>query len=206
MTWAADRPHGARWSQSEASAAPASRAVVRSVGTPIVGFLSVIVAAWGALSVFWGPDFGYRPTSAAAWDWTMRNWLLHAVPGAVGAVAGLLIIVTAPRVRAGAQSVLIIPALLLVGAGVWFVIGPAVWRTFESAAPFVTGVSASRSLLNQFGSSLGPGLLLAIFGGMALKAGTARPVVAVDTPAVDTPAVYDPVVPGDTGATPTVGP
>jgi hypothetical protein len=77
--------------------------------------------------------------------------------------------------------------VLLLAAGLWFVIGPAAWPTFESSAPFAVGASANMSFLNQLGSSLGPGLLLAIFGGMALKAGLARPAVAVAEPVAGAP-------------------
>ncbi|HEY3811351.1 MAG TPA: hypothetical protein VGL49_07945 [Acidimicrobiales bacterium] len=172
------------------------RATVRPLGAAGVGLLSLLVGAWGGIAVFVGPEFGYRPTNAGAWDWTMQNWLLHLIPGAVGLAAGLLIMVMTPRRRAGAGGLLGLPALLLVAAGLWFVIGPAAWPTFESSAPFALGASANMSFLNQLGSSLGPGLLLAIFGGMALKAGLARPAVAVAEPTAGGPLDAAPTSPG----------
>jgi hypothetical protein len=145
-----------------------------------VGVLAALVGAWGALSVFVGPYFGYEPTSTSTWDWTTQNWLLHLLPGAVALVAGLTIASTTPsrRAQAGSGSVGL-ASLLVIAAGAWFVIGPALWPTFESSAPFATGTSAGTAFLNQLGSSLGPGLLLAVLGGMALKAVIARPAVDV---------------------------
>ncbi len=188
MTWAVQQPRHRRWTRhGEAVAASGARATVRPLGAAGVGLLSALAGAWGGISVFVGPEFGYRPTSTGAWDWTMQNWLLHLIPGAVGLAAGLLIMGMTPRRRAGSGGLLGLPALLLVAAGVWFVIGPAVWPTFRSSPAFALGASANMSFLNQLGSSLGPGLLLAIFGGMALKAGLARPAVALAEPPVDAP-------------------
>jgi hypothetical protein len=142
--------------------------------------LSALVGAWGAISVFVGPDFAYRPSTAGAWSWTTQNWLLHLIPGAVAVAAGLMIVSLTPIRRAGAGAGgLGLAALLLVAAGAWFVIGPALWPTFESGPPFMAGASAGTSFVNQLGSSLGPGILLAVLGGMALKAGISRPAVSV---------------------------
>ncbi len=154
--------------------------VVRPIGAAEVGFLAALVGAWGALSVFVGPYFGYRPTSPGTWAWTTQNWLLHLLPGAVAVGAGLMILSASPsRRRAGTGAPIGLAALLLVAAGAWFVIGPALWATFESGQPFATGVSAWTSFLNQVGSSLGPGILLATLGGMALKAVVARPAATL---------------------------
>jgi hypothetical protein len=84
------------------------------------------------------------------------------------------------RRKAGVGGTLGLPALMIMAAGAWFVIGPAVWPTFESGPAFRQGVSAGTAAINMIGSSLGPGVLLAIFGGMALKAGIARPAVTID--------------------------
>jgi hypothetical protein len=136
--------------------------------------------------VFVGPDFGYRPTSAGTWVWTTQNWLLHLLPGAVAVFAGLMILSASPsRRHDGTGAPIGLAALLLIASGAWFVIGPALWATFESGQPFATGTSAETSFLNQLGSSLGPGLLLAVLGGMALKAVMARPAATVEDVAVD---------------------
>jgi hypothetical protein len=131
--------------------------------------------------VFVGPYFGYRPTSATTWQWTTNNWLLHLLPGAVAVVGGLMVLAASPLRRAGrAGAPLGLAALLLVAAGAWFVIGPALWPTFQSSPPFATGTGAWTSFWNQLGANLGPGVLLAALGGMALKASLARPAVAIE--------------------------
>jgi hypothetical protein len=181
MTWAMDRPHGQRWgghSQPVTSTGVRPRAL--PVGAVGVGVLAALVGAWGAISVFVGPYFGYEPTSTSTWDWTTQNWFLHLLPGAVAFVAGLMIASITPSRRAqGGSSSVGLASLLVIAAGAWFVIGPALWPTFASSAPFASGTSAGTAFLNQLGSSLGPGLLLAVLGGMALKAVIARPAVAL---------------------------
>jgi hypothetical protein len=140
-----------------------------------------LVGAWGAISVFVGPEFGYRPTSAGAWAWTTQNWLLHLLPGAVAVAAGLMILTASPsRRHSGTGAPIGLAALMIIASGAWFVIGPALWATFEPGQPFATGTSDWTSFLNQLGSSLGPGILLAVLGGMALKAVMARPAATVE--------------------------
>jgi hypothetical protein len=148
------------------------------------------VGAWGAICVFVGPYFSYRPTSATTWQWTTNNWMLHLLPGAVAVLAGVMIMTLSPvrrveGLRAGIRGGLGLAALLLAAAGVWFVIGPAIWPTFQSSPAYATGTGAWTSFWNQLGANLGPGLLLAFFAGMALKASTARPAVAVGEPGVE---------------------
>jgi hypothetical protein len=182
-----------------------ARAIVRPIGAAEVGLLAALVGAWGALSVFVGPIFGYQPTSATSWDWTMQNWLLHLVPGAVAVFAGVIILVNSPARRVIGRGPLALGSLLLVAAGSWFVLGPVAWPIFESSPPFATGVDATTNFVNQLGSSLGPGLLLAMLGGMAMKAGIARPAVELGeaAPATAAPVVAaeEPVAGGTTART-----
>jgi hypothetical protein len=172
------------------AAASEFRTVVAPLGASLAGSLALLVGAWGAIAVFVGPTFGYRPTSYNSWDWTTQNWLLHLIPGAVGFVAGMMVIEETRRRKVGSGKRVSLPALLLMAAGIWFVIGPAVWPTFESAPAFATGVSAGRSALNVIGSSYGPGLLLAILGGMAWKAAIARPALSTVPVAPPAPEVF----------------
>jgi hypothetical protein len=164
--------------------------------------LAALVGAWGGISVYVGPLFGYQPTSADSWSWTTQNWLLHLLPGAVAVVAGLMILSASPsRRHDGTGAPIGLAALMIVASGAWFVIGPSAWATFESGQPFATGTNAMTSFLNQLGTSLGPGLLLAVLGGMALKAVIARPAATVQ----DVPVEDRGPVPGS-GVAPGAGP
>jgi hypothetical protein len=155
------------------------------------GLLIVILGAWAGLVTFIGPTFGFTPTSSSSWQWTTNNWLLHLLPGAAGVVGGLLILGSAPTLRARALTWLAV--LLIVAAGAWLVIGPAAWPLFESSSVYATASTSWRDFLNQIGTNLGPGLLLAVLGGMALKAGAGTAV----SPAAVTPAPVAPVSESD---------
>ena len=184
MTWAVDQPHRHQWVRRSEVVTPSGvRATVRPLGAAWVGLLSALVGAWGAICVFVGPYFDYRPTTATTWEWTTNNWLLHLLPGAVAVAAAVMILTLSPVRRASSvRGPRGLAALLLTAAGVWFVIGPALWPTFQSSPAYATGTGPWTSFWNQLGANLGPGLLLAFFGGMALKASIARPAIAVGEP------------------------
>lgn len=168
MTWAVNHPNrrqgvgSASWSAAETTTRP--------VRVPWVGLFIALLGAWGGIVAFVGPAFGYEPTSTASWQWTTANWLLHLVPGAMALVAGLAILAwTTNWGTLRARGVLAIAALLAIVAGAWFVIGPALWPWFQSTAPYGPATDSGTSFLNQVGANLGPGVLLAMLGGMALK-------------------------------------
>jgi len=158
--------------------------------------MALLVGAWGAVATFIGPYFGWHPTSRNTWAWITQNWLLHLIPGAVAVAAGLMLLAMMPARRMGTSRPLVLPAVLLMAAGAWFVIGPLAWPTFHSGPAFEPLVSAGRNLVNQACASMAPGLILAALGGMALKAGIARPAVAVEDVG---PAAYGGEVGNDTG-------
>lgn len=187
MTWAIDHPQRhrrfspfGRGRRVEALPTAGVRAFARPLGAGGVGVWVVLLAAWAGIAVFVGPLFDFRPTTTNAWDWTMQNWLLHLVPGAVGVFAGLVMLGTIGASGAGKRGGLGIGALLTMAAGAWLVVGPAAYRWFESSAAFAPTGSPRNDFINQIGANLGPGVLLAILGGMALKAGIANPRVVLE--------------------------
>jgi hypothetical protein len=91
----------------------------------------------------------------------------------------------------------LLPSVLLILSGAWFVIGPWAWPTFESGAAFAAAPTATRSLLDVAAASLAPGLVLAVLGGMAWKSAMTAP--APVTEAQPAFAVYG-------GPDPAVGP
>ena len=163
MTWAVDAPG------SRAAIAPrvSTVGVAGPSSTAVIGLLTALVGAWAGIVGFVGPLFGYHATTTHAWAWTTTNWLLHLVPGAVAFVAGLLVL---GRARAVARGGISLAALAAVAAGAWLVIGPAVWPLFESSRAYGPAGGATMRFLIQLGADLGPGVLLAAFGGMLLKA------------------------------------
>jgi hypothetical protein len=121
--------------------------------------------------------FGFRATAGSSWQWTTNNWLLHLVPGAVGVLAGIMVLFWASSAAAGARDGLRLAALMSLAAGAWFVIGPAAWTTFETSSAYHTAATSAGAFLYRLGANLGPGFLLGALGGMALKA--SAPVAAV---------------------------
>lgn len=153
----------------------------RPVGAAFAGLLALVVGAWGAVAGYVGPYFGFRPVAHTTWVTNLDNGLLHLLPGAVAVAAGLMLMAMGPARRGVRGSAFTVPALLLLAAGAWFVIGPVAWPTFEHGSAFVTGVSPLRNLLNVACASYAPGLVLVMLGGMALKA-AAVPRMAVEDP------------------------
>ncbi|MST33829.1 hypothetical protein GHK86_14015 [Acidimicrobiaceae bacterium USS-CC1] len=187
MTWAYQQP--TTWSSADTTGE------TRTTTAPLAAAAVALIGAWAAIAAFVGPDFGYRVTTGAAWRWSTRNWMLHLAPGGAALLAGLLLIgLAASR---GAKVLL---GLLVVAAGAWLVIGPAVWGWLEGSAPYVAAASARASFLHQVGAALGPGLLLAALGAYLLS----RPSVRVvrrrrttrtePTPSTAAPAAAEPPV------------
>jgi hypothetical protein len=156
--------------------------------TAVIGLLTAALGAWAGIVGYVGPVFGYHATTLGAWQWTTNNWLLHLIPGAVAFVAGLLVL---GRARALARGGVSLAALAAILAGAWLVIGPAAWPLFESSRAYGPATGATNIFLVKLGADLGPGVLLAAFGGMLLKASHPGRVAAV-TGAAAPAAGYEP--------------
>jgi hypothetical protein len=134
-----------------------------------MALLVALLGAWAAIVAFVGPEFGYRATETASWQWTTRNWLLHLTPGAMAFVAGVLAASMSRAAAPSSRGVVRLCALVMVVAGGWLVIGPALWPVFESGRPYPSGTSAGMAFANQVGANLGPGLLIVALGAMILE-------------------------------------
>src|SRR5579875_120798 len=122
------RSRGARTSTSAVEPA-AARVYERPVGAAFTGLAALIVGAWGALAGYIGPYFAFRPVATHVWAGNWQNGLLHLLPGAVAAAAGLMLLAMGPARRSVRGGAFVLPALLLLAAGAWFVIGPVAWPT-----------------------------------------------------------------------------
>jgi hypothetical protein len=87
-------------------------------------------------------------------------------------MAGLLMMSAVGRASIGrARSEALLGGLIAALAGAWFVIGPSAWPLFHSGE---TALRAGPGLIGFsmiVGANIGAGVLLAIFGGMAIAWG-----------------------------------
>ena len=182
MTWTVDHPH--RRTVLHHGERVHRVRVYRPMGVAGMGILAALFGAWAAIVGFVGPEFGYQATSNTSWQWTTANWLLHLIPGAVAFVAGLTAVAFAGAVTFSGRTLLRLSGLVIVAAGAWLVIGPALWPVFESGSPYGYASTAQTSFTYQIGANLGPGLLLVALGAMIFEAVTASRI----TPAYEGPA------------------
>jgi hypothetical protein len=158
--------------------APVTTRPPRSLGMLIAGIGAILVGAWAGIVPFVGPKFGYNLGSSAAWKLTADHVYLQLAPGAAGVLAGLIFLGFVPRrVRAPFwRGLAVVAGLLAAAAGAWLVIGPDAYTVLRhvGANGRTLPTRSLASLATQVGYYLGPGVLLAVFGGMALSAGPHR--------------------------------
>ena len=90
--------------------------VPRSRGA-VSGLLLILLGAWGALIPFIGPYLDYSYGTDQSWHWTAARGWLEVLPGAVTAFGGLLVLISANRIRGS------LGGWLAAIAGAWFVVG-----------------------------------------------------------------------------------
>lgn len=182
------RMRGGRYAEPYAAEPYAAAPMVRAVptgGMLLVGVLTLLVGAWAGIAVFAGPTFGWDAGGPGAWTWNLVRAVVHAVPGIAAVLAGLLMIAGAPGWRGRSEATL--GGLIAVLAGAWLVIGPSSWPLFSAGgAPFGAG-GGLRGFSYVVGANLGPGLLLAVLGAMALAWGLHRPRTAAAPAATTAP-------------------
>ncbi|HEV3268601.1 MAG TPA: hypothetical protein VGZ68_09395 [Acidimicrobiales bacterium] len=131
------------------------------------GFLALLVSAWAGIVPFVGPTFGFSPDGTASWTWNEVHALGALVPGAAGVLACLLIIVSARRPSGMlAPGVLVASGFLAFLSGAWLAVIPVVWPTLVGG--YFHTASPSMTLAYWAGLAVGPGVLLASFGGFAM--------------------------------------
>ncbi|MBO0715138.1 MAG: hypothetical protein J2O39_08495 [Acidimicrobiales bacterium] len=143
-------------------------------GLGLLGLLVVLLGAWGGIVPFVGPLFGFRSTHSGSFAWTAPHVFLYLIPGAVAMFFGLVLMGAAMERRARFSVSKELAGLVIMACGAWFVLGPVVWPIFSSSAVFGSVTGAQARFVNFLGYNLGPGLLLAAFGAMALVRPVAR--------------------------------
>jgi hypothetical protein len=135
--------------------------VPRSRGA-VSGLLLVIFGAWGALIPFIGPYFHFGYTDVA-WQWTNGRGWLEVLPGAVAAVAGLMMLLTATRALAVAAG------WLASVAGAWFIVGPVLNRLLHIGSPGTPlGASNTKMTFEELSFFSGIGAVILFIGALGL--------------------------------------
>jgi hypothetical protein len=133
----------------------------------VLGVVTILISAWGGIVPYVGPTFGYSADGAGSWHWNLAHAVLALVPGAVGILAGLLMMPSGSKLRLGRTS-LATSGLVAAAAGAWFTIGPFAWPVLISTRGYFVAGTPFRVLANMVGYSLGPGLILAAYGAFAM--------------------------------------
>ncbi len=144
----------------------------RPAGYGIIGILAVLLGAWGGIVPYVGPVFGYSSNGAGSWVWSLQHAVLYLIPGAAAVFAGLLLLGMVPRSWQGRGRLGgTFAGWLLILCGAWFVLGPFAWPVLHAGSPVFVTTSPATMFAHEVGYNLGTGLLLAVLGAMALKAG-----------------------------------
>jgi hypothetical protein len=155
------------------------------------GFLLVILGIWGGIIPFIGPSFGYAFGNHVTWYYTADRLYLDILPGVVVIVGGLILL------RAGNRAAGVLGSWLAIVGGAWFVVGPAVSRTWEHTLGPIGGpmFGPTRQMLELVGYFYGLGALIVALGAFALGRFVSRPALVVAEPATEPTPAAEPVAP-----------
>lgn len=145
------------------------RAVAPATGLGLLGLLTVLVGAWAGIVPFAGPAFGFNALGSPAWSWSFLHAMLWVIPGAVAVFCGFIMMGLIPRSVIGmARLGAAVTGVIVAACGAWLVIGPVAWPVLRDRTVVFLPASPIKELAYWIGYSLGPGLLLAMFGAFAL--------------------------------------
>jgi predicted DNA-binding protein with PD1-like motif len=83
----------------------------------LCGVALILLGAWGALSPFVGPSFGFGFAPDQSWVWSSARGWLEVLPGCVAALGGLVMIISPSR------FIVAIGGAIAAAAGAWFIVG-----------------------------------------------------------------------------------
>ncbi len=176
----------------------------------VSGLLLLLLGLWGALIPLVGPYFHYAYTPGTAWTVNSARVWLEIVPGAVAALAGVVLMSTAFR------PVAMLAAELAALAGAWFVLGTLVsplWAAPGSLDPGSPIGGSHLVIVERLGFFLGLGVVIVFIAALALGRltvvavrdtrladGAAEPVAEPETVAEPEPVASRPTGSGTTQA------
>src|SRR4051794_12012447 len=105
------------------------------------GVTLILLGAFGALVALVGPYFDFTIGADDAWNFGEGHLWLSVVPGAVAALGGVILLMSANRATA------LFGAWMALVAGIWFVVGEQVsqlWNNGESIAGAAAGGTTQR--------------------------------------------------------------
>ena len=141
-----------------------------------LGAILALAGLWGAVAPFVitsgqsGKHGGAKQAS--------ERLAVNIAPGVAGALAGLVLVFLALRSSDRLRGPVLAAGVLALVAGVWFVVGPAVWSTIHTVVrttpakhpPHPPTISKGRKLTVLLADSFGPGLVVTALAGAALAA------------------------------------
>ena len=160
-----------------------ARSTVRSssISLGMIGFIALIVSAWGGIVPFVGPTFGFSADGATSWHWDLSHVVLALIPGALGCLAALTFLAPANATVTRRRLSLSTAGVIGIASGAWFVIGPLAWPVLVNTHSYFVAATPLRALEYQIGYALGPGLILVMCSAFAMgwAARHNRPLEAV---------------------------
>lgn len=133
----------------------------------LVGVLTVLAGAWGALAPFVAPEFGLAADRTASFTPTNANVYLAVLPGAVALLCGLVMIATA-RGRAGrGRPHLWFLGLVVVCCGAWFAVGQYAWTAMGNSR-YLLSAGSETYLWKELAFTVGIGAVLVLLGANAM--------------------------------------
>lgn len=149
------------------------RTIPRSKGA-LSGLIILVLGVWGGIIPFVGPYFNYAMHTDQTWHWFADRGWLEVLPGAVAVVGGFLLMTGKTR------SSTMLGAMLGIGAGLWFTVGPTVSMLWHHGAITVgppIGRHTVTRMLEWLGFFYGVGGLITLFSAYALGFLAALPIV-----------------------------
>ena len=142
------------------------------VSVVFLGIVAALVAAWGAMAPFVGPEFGYVADRFASWQWSVTSGCLGLGPGAVAFVASLVVVGMAMRTSYARRADLWVLGLAVTLCGAWFVVGQFVWPVVYGAR-YIVRSTPTHFMWKELAFAIGPGVILvfcgAVFMGWAVR-------------------------------------